>query len=66
MEKIFFRKMLEKAFPQYGRDIEASPLSEEELKELGTKLKEEKEENPQADLHELIEDVVYAYITNQD
>jgi hypothetical protein len=64
MEDKFVVKMLKKSFLQYGRNIDENPLSEDEHIQIMVKIKEEKDQT--AEWYEVIEDVVYSYLTNQD
>lgn len=64
MEDKFVVKMLKKSFLQYGRNIDENPLSEDELIQIMKKIKEAKDQT--AEWYEVIEDVVYSYLTNQD
>jgi hypothetical protein len=64
MEDKFVVKMLKKSFLQYGRDIDENPLSEDEHIQIMKKIKETKDQT--AEWYEVIEDVVYSYLTNQD
>lgn len=61
----FIQKKLQKAFAQYGRDIKTDPLTKEELYTLYEIIKEEKEVNKTSEWYEIIEDIVYDYITNK-
>jgi YqzH-like protein len=64
MEDKFVVKMLKKSFLQYGRDIDENPLSEDEHIQIMKKIKETKDQT--TEWYEVIEDVVYSYLTNQD
>lgn len=64
MEDKFVVKMLKKSFLQYGRNIDENPLSEDEHIQIMKKIKETKDQT--AEWYEVIEDVVYSYLTNQD
>ncbi|MBZ5750439.1 MULTISPECIES: YqzH family protein [Metabacillus] len=64
MEDKFVVKMLKKSFLQYGRNIDENPLSEDEHIQIMKKIKEAKDQT--AEWYEVIEDVVYSYLTNQD
>ena len=64
MEDKFVVKMLKKSFLQYGRDIDENPLSEDEHIQIMKKIKETKDQT--AEWYEVIEDIVYGYLTNQD
>ena len=64
MEDKFVVKMIKKSFLQYGRNIDENPLSKDEHIRLMKKIKETKDQT--TEWYEVIEDVVYSYLTNQD
>jgi len=61
----FIEKKLQKAFAQYGRDLEVDPLTEEEHHALYQTIMAEKKANESCEWFEVIEDTVYDYITNK-
>ncbi|HZH58730.1 MAG TPA: YqzH family protein [Metabacillus sp.] len=64
MEDKILIKMLRKSFLQYGRNLEEDPLSEEDSIYLIKKITVDKTE--ESEWYEVVEDVVYSYITNQE
>ncbi|KKI93064.1 hypothetical protein WQ54_06035 [Bacillus sp. SA1-12] len=64
MDEKFLLKMLRNSFLQYGRDLNEDPLSKDDYIQLIKKAAIEKD--PNTEWYEVIEDVVYAYITNQE
>jgi hypothetical protein len=64
MEEKFLLKMLKNSFLQYGRDLDEDPLSKGDYIHLIEKVTNEKD--PNTEWYEVIEDVVYAYLTNQE
>ncbi|ESU30466.1 hypothetical protein G3A_21935 [Bacillus sp. 17376] len=59
--KKLIRKMVQKCFVQYRHDG-SLPFGEAEFDELYLKIVEQKNEEPDADLHELINDAVYEFL----
>jgi len=64
MEDKILIKMLRKSFLQYGRNLDEDPLSEEDSIYLIKKIQVDKTE--ESEWYEVVEDVVYSYITNQE
>ncbi|MCM3440895.1 YqzH family protein [Metabacillus halosaccharovorans] len=64
MEAKILKKMLKKSFLQYGRNLDVDPLSEEENIYLLQKITVDK--NEESEWYEVVEDVVYSYLTNQE
>lgn len=64
MEEKFILRMLRNNFLQYGRSLIENPLSEDDYKFIIEKITAEKDED--TEWYEVIEDVVYAYFTNQE
>lgn len=62
MEKKLIRKMIQKCLLQYRHDEESLPFSEEEFEEFYRKITEIKTQEPEADLHEIINDAVYEFL----
>jgi hypothetical protein len=64
MEKKFLLKMLRKSFLQYGRHLDEDPLSNEDYIQLMKKITNTKDDH--SEWYEVVEDVVYGYLTNQE
>ncbi|MGM7721287.1 YqzH family protein [Metabacillus sp. Hm71] len=64
MEEKFLLKMLRNSFLQYGRDLDKDPLSKDDYIQLLEKAVNEKDQD--TEWYEVIEDIVYGYVTNQD
>ncbi|APH04515.1 YqzH family protein [Bacillus weihaiensis] len=64
MEEIFIDKMIKKSFLQYGRDLVETPLTKEEYTALRQRVINDRTE--QTEWYEVVEDVVYSYVTNQE
>lgn len=65
MEEKLLIKMIEKCFQQYGRNLINNPLDEEEMKELIRELVRQQQVDSSSEWFEMIEDIVYEYVTNQ-
>ncbi|MEH7441795.1 YqzH family protein [Bacillus sp. JJ1122] len=61
MDKKLLRKMVQKCFVQYRHD-ESLPFDEAEFEEIYTKISEQKNQEPEADLHDIINDAVYEFL----
>jgi hypothetical protein len=61
MEKKLIRKMVQKCFVQYRHD-DSLPFSEAEFEEVYEKIVDLKNEEPETDLHEIINDAVYEFL----
>nr|WP_290913336.1 YqzH family protein [Anoxybacillus sp.] len=48
---------------QYGRDIEAFPLTDSEWADLYQNIMLENETHPEMNVYEIVHDVVYEYMT---
>lgn len=55
--------MIRNCFYQYNHDLDSVPLSEREYDDLYDKVSKAIEEDKNADLHDLINDVVYEYLS---
>jgi hypothetical protein len=64
MEEKFLFKMLRNSFLQYGRDLDIDPLSKDDYIKISEKITDGK--NKETEWYEVIEDVVYGYLTNQE
>lgn len=63
MNDIFFRKLIHKCLLQYHVNDAFTSLSEEDYTVLLQKIRDEYERD-ETELHEIVENVVYEYITN--
>jgi hypothetical protein len=63
MDKKFILKMVQHSFKQYHRDLEIDPLLEIEFVQLYEQIVLIKEKT-NADLHDIVNDVIYEYLTN--
>ncbi|PLR99834.1 YqzH family protein [Bacillus sp. T33-2] len=64
VDEKLIRKMIEKCFRQYRHESDELPLNEQDYKILCRKIAEMKANEPGADLHDIINDAVYEYLTN--
>jgi hypothetical protein len=64
MEEKMLRKMLRNCFLQYGRNLDEDPLPEEDTAYVIEKITRDKTED--TEWYEVVEDVVYSYLTNQE
>ncbi len=55
--------MIKNCFKQYYAEGETLPMSTDDLDRLGDRIIELKTEHPSIDLHELINDMVYEFLT---
>lgn len=55
--------MIQHSFKQYHRDLEVDPLLEKEYVQLYEQIIQIKEKT-NADLHDIVNDVIYEYLTN--
>jgi len=62
MEKKLIVKMIKNCFKQYY-EPDSMPISERDLEELTKRILEMKEEEPTADLYEVVNDLVYEFLT---
>lgn len=62
MDKELIRKMLQKCFVQYHHEG-SLPFGEAEFDEIHIKIVEQKKEEPEADLHDIINDAVYEFLS---
>ncbi|QOR65370.1 hypothetical protein IM538_16285 [Cytobacillus suaedae] len=63
MDKKLIHKMIRNCFYQYNHDLDSIPLSSREYDDLYDKISKAIEEDKNADLHDLINDVVYEYLS---
>ncbi|MCH6268403.1 YqzH family protein [Neobacillus citreus] len=62
MDKKLIVKMIKNCFKQYY-EADSSPIGDKELEELVTRILQTKNEDPTADLYEVVNDIVYDYLT---
>ncbi|WP_042458097.1 YqzH family protein [Neobacillus dielmonensis] len=62
MEEKLIVKMILNCFSQYG-DTDSAPIGEQELNELVRQIVQTKQQNPNTDLYEVINDKVYEFLT---
>ncbi|MEH7308265.1 YqzH family protein [Neobacillus drentensis] len=62
MDKKLVVKMIKNCFKQYY-EADSMPIGEKDLEELTKRIFQLKEEEPTADLYEVINDTVYEYLT---
>lgn len=65
MEKKFIYKMIRNCLKQYYSESESLPLNDADLELLYKKMMEIKKEEPHTDLHEVVNDLVYEFLTNE-
>ncbi|TWE06278.1 YqzH-like protein [Neobacillus bataviensis] len=63
MEKKLVVKMIKNCFKQYY-ETDSSPISEQDMELLTKRILHLKEGEPKADLYEVVNDVVYEFLTN--
>jgi len=63
MEKKLVVKMIKNCFKQYY-ETDSSPINEQDLEVLTKQILDLKEGDPQAELYEIVNDVVYEFLTN--
>ncbi|HLO10692.1 MAG TPA: YqzH family protein [Pseudoneobacillus sp.] len=62
MEKKLILKMIQNSFRQYKHNLDSIPLNERDYDELYEQIIEIKKETD-ADLHDIINDVIYEFLT---
>ncbi|AIM15527.1 MULTISPECIES: YqzH family protein [Neobacillus] len=62
MEKKLVIKMIRHCFKQYG-EVDPLPVGEKEMEDLVHQILQIKNEDPAADLYEVVNDAVYEYLT---
>ncbi|WP_312092338.1 YqzH family protein [Niallia sp.] len=62
MNKLLLQKMIQKALKQY--QVESNILTAKDIEELATKIIELKKLHPSQELYDLVQDVVYGYVTD--
>ena len=63
MNEKLLAKMIRNCFFHYHHDIDSFPLSEADFQELCHKIITEKENNSETELYEIVNDIVYEYLT---
>ncbi|WP_442594719.1 YqzH family protein [Neobacillus sp. D3-1R] len=63
MDKKFIVKMIQNSFKQYHHDLESIPLGTEDYERLYQQIIQLKQETD-ADLHDIVNDVIYEFLTN--
>jgi hypothetical protein len=63
MDTKLLKKMIRNCFSSYNHDINTFPLTNEDYEELCKKIISEKEKQPDIELYELVNDLVYDYLT---
>ncbi|CAI9388971.1 MULTISPECIES: YqzH family protein [Bacillaceae] len=62
MNKLLLQKMIQKALKQY--QVESNMLSSNDINELSTKIINLKKRHPTYKLYDIVQDVVYGYVTD--
>ncbi|MEH7073934.1 YqzH family protein [Neobacillus drentensis] len=62
MDKKLVVKMIKNCFKQYYKE-DANPIGDKELEELTNRILQLKEDEPTADLYEVVNDTVYEFLT---
>ncbi|MFC3882815.1 YqzH family protein [Bacillus songklensis] len=65
MEKKLIYKMIRNCFIQYNHLSESIPLSEKDYEDLYAKINKRSAQEPDSDLHEIVQDIVYDYLTEE-
>ncbi|WP_335556890.1 YqzH family protein [Neobacillus vireti] len=63
MEKKLVVKMIKNCFKQYY-ETDSNPINEQDLEVLTKQILDLKEGEPQTELYEIVNDVVYEFLTN--
>jgi predicted house-cleaning noncanonical NTP pyrophosphatase (MazG superfamily) len=63
VEKKLISKMIRKCFKQYY-ETDLMPINEKQLEELTNQILQTIEEEPVADLYEVVNDIVYEFLTD--
>ena len=64
MDKKLIRKMVQKCFLQYSSGEDLLALSEEDFEKIYSSIAEMETKEPKSEIYEIVNDVVYEYITN--
>ncbi|MGP7816159.1 YqzH family protein [Niallia sp. 01092] len=62
MNKVFINKMIKNALKQYH--TESTILNDHDFENMYKKIIYSKKESPEVDIYDLVQDVVYGYITD--
>ncbi|WP_077213885.1 YqzH family protein [Bacillus dakarensis] len=65
MDKKFIYKMVRNCFKQYHNEHEDFPIKEGDYERLYKKIITAKEKDHESTLHDIINDIVYEFITNE-
>ncbi|SDP90110.1 YqzH-like protein [Litchfieldia salsa] len=63
MDEKLLHKMIQKCFLQYNHNLESVPLTKEEYLDLLVEIKQVLAINPNENLYDIINDLVYEYLT---
>jgi hypothetical protein len=63
MDEKLLKKMIRNCFSHYCHDMDIFPLANDDYEQLYRKIILEKEKQPDIELYELINDLVYEYLT---
>ncbi len=63
MDKRLIEKMIKNCLKQYDSDREMLPIGSKKMDQLYNRIHEAKAMEPEADLHEIVNDVVYEFLT---
>ncbi|XJZ26124.1 YqzH family protein [Bacillota bacterium Lsc_1132] len=66
MDKRLIEKMIKNCFKQYDSDREFLPINLKEMDQLYNRIYTAKAAEPEADLYEIVNDVVYEFLTTPD
>lgn len=63
MDNHLLKKMIQSCFYQYNYDLDSIPLSSHEFELLCAKVTKIKEDDTCLEIHDIIQDIVYEYLT---
>jgi hypothetical protein len=63
MENKLLKKMIRNCFIQYQHDFDSIPLSEDDYEKMSEEVRRISEEDSSADVFEVVNDVVYEYLS---
>ncbi|MCA1030631.1 hypothetical protein LCL95_06185 [Bacillus timonensis] len=63
MDEKLLQKMIRNCFYQYNHDLSSVPLTQRDYEELYRRIKEELAIHASEDLHDIINNVVYEFLT---
>ncbi len=64
MDKKLVVKMIRNCFKQYYSEAGSLPMDDKELEELADRILIAKKEDPSVDLYEVVNDMVYEFLTD--